>query len=259
MDHEPHDHDGGLAHDLDRLLGRRRLLTLLAGAGLASLVGCGSGSDSNGSTAGCSTIPEETAGPFPGDGTNGPDALTDSGAIRSDIRSSFGAANGVAEGVLLTVDLNVLGATGSCTPIAGSAVYLWHCDRDGGYSMYSPGITDQNYLRGVQEADADGRVSFTTIVPGAYPGRWPHIHFEVYASLADATSGGSPVAISQLAMSPEVCEATYATAGYEASVRPFAETPLDSDGVFRDGSGQQVPAASGDARVGFTLELNVPV
>ena len=35
---------------------------------------------------------------------------------------------------------------------AGVAVYWWHCDRDGKYSLYSEGIEDQNYLRGAQMA-----------------------------------------------------------------------------------------------------------
>ena len=47
------------------------------------------------------------------------------------------------------------------------------------YGEYSEGETDQNYLRGVQEAGPDGRVRFTSIFPAAYAGRWPHVHFEV--------------------------------------------------------------------------------
>ena len=46
-DHEIHDHDRGLAFDLGTMLGRRRVLTLLAGAGVATLVGCGSSSGSS--------------------------------------------------------------------------------------------------------------------------------------------------------------------------------------------------------------------
>jgi hypothetical protein len=34
----------------------------------------------------CSVIPSETAGPYPGDGSNGPNALTQSGIVRADIR-----------------------------------------------------------------------------------------------------------------------------------------------------------------------------
>ena len=45
----------------------------------------------------------------------------------------------------------------------GAAVYLWHCDRDGLYSLYT--VPDQNYLRGVQAADASGEVTFTSIFP----------------------------------------------------------------------------------------------
>lgn len=44
-------------------------------------------------------IPEETAGPYPGDGTDGPNVLTESGVVRSDIRSSFGSLTGTAQGV----------------------------------------------------------------------------------------------------------------------------------------------------------------
>ena len=47
----------------------------------------------------CTTIPEETAGPYPGDGSNGPDVLTQDGVVRADIRSSFGGATGTASGV----------------------------------------------------------------------------------------------------------------------------------------------------------------
>jgi hypothetical protein len=58
---------------------------------------------------------------------------------------------------------------------AGVAVYVWHCDRDGGCSMYSDGIQQENYLRGVQVAGADGTVRFTSVFPACYTGRWPHL------------------------------------------------------------------------------------
>ena len=66
------------------------------------------------------------------------------------------------------------------------AVYLWHCTREGGYSMYSDGIAGDNCLRGVQEADSQGNISFTTIVPGCHDGRMPHVHFGVYPGMAKA-------------------------------------------------------------------------
>ena len=93
--------------------------------------------------------------------------------------------------------------------------------------MYSQGAADQNYLRGVQEAGSDGSVTFTTIFPAAYSGRWPHMHFEVYPSLAEATKAGTPVATSQLALPEDSCNLVYATDGYEQSVTNLARTSLD--------------------------------
>jgi len=124
----------------------------------------------------CSTIPEETAGPYPGDGTNGANALALAGIVRADIRPSIAGATGIATGIPLTVTLTIVDSQ-TCSPLAGRAVYIWHCDRDGKYSMYSAAVAGENYLRGVQVSDAAGAVTFTTIFPGCYSGRWPHIHF----------------------------------------------------------------------------------
>src|SRR5262249_22420946 len=130
-------------------------------------------------TGSCAKIPEETAGPYPGDSSNGPNVLNQTGVVRSDIRSSFAGLSGTAAGIPLTIALTIVSAT-TCAPLANYAVYLWHCDRAGLYSLYSAGATNQNYLRGVQSADSNGVVNFTSIFPACYAGRWPHIHFEVY-------------------------------------------------------------------------------
>src|SRR6185369_8421063 len=63
---------------------------------------------------GCTVIPEETAGPYPGDGTNGPDALTQPGIVRSDIRSSVPAGGATAEGVPLTITIALSDTTDGC-------------------------------------------------------------------------------------------------------------------------------------------------
>lgn len=260
-------------HDLARFLGRRRALTLFAGAGIVGLTGCGLRSDDDDAgTASTSTsvttsgdascseaIPEETAGPYPGDGSNGVNVLTESGIVRSDIRSSFGSASATAEGVPLTVTLTILDLANGCAPLPGAAVYLWHCDREGRYSLYSDGVTDQNYLRGVQAADAAGLVTFTSIFPAAYSGRWPHIHFEIYPSVEEATSAGTKLVTSQLAFPVDACEAVYATDGYDQSVRNLAHTSLDNDNVFSDGYSRQLAAVSGDPAAGYVAALAVPV
>jgi protocatechuate 3,4-dioxygenase beta subunit len=273
-DHDgPDDHDLGLRHDVDVLVGRRRLLGLLGGITVAgALAACGQSSGTSGGSspsASASTsssastgessgeVPDETAGPYPGDGSNGPNSLDDSGIVRSDIRSSYDISTNVAEGVPLTIRLTTRdAATGDA--FAGAAVYLWHCDRDGGYSLYT--VPEENYLRGVQEADATGTVQFTSVFPGCYDGRWPHIHFEVYSSLADATTSGPIVKTSQIALPKEACDAVYATSGYESSVSNLTRTSLSRDMVFRDdGAIHQLASMSGDAATGYTASLTIGV
>jgi protocatechuate 3,4-dioxygenase beta subunit len=281
-DDELEDHDLGLSHDLPTLLNRRRALGLLSATGLAAaLAACGSGSDSTAtgtsaaSTSGSDSapaasssaasdstteqIPEETGGPYPGDGSNGVNVLTESGIVRSDITASFGTASGVAEGVPLTLTLKVLDTGNGSAPLSGAAVYVWHCDRDGNYSMYAQAAADENYLRGVQETASDGTVTFTTIYPAAYDGRWPHVHFEVYPSLKDATSASDKLRTSQLAFPKDACEKVYATAGYEQSVANLARTSLSRDMVFSDGYSLQLAKVGGSVDGGMTATLNVPV
>ena len=151
-------------------------------------------------------------------------------------------------------------ASNGCAPLAGAAVSLWHCDRDGNYSMYSSGVTDENYLRGVQAADASGTVTFQSIFPGCYSGRWPHMHFEVYEDTAAATSGGSILKTSQLAVPKAVCETAYETDGYSSSARNLSGVSLESDNVFGDDDGvHELAAVTGSASEGYTFTLTVPV
>jgi protocatechuate 3,4-dioxygenase beta subunit len=179
--------------------------------------------------------------------------------VREDIRSSFGPYSGTAEGVPLTIVFTVLSIADGCRAFPGAAIYAWHCDREGRYSMYSDGAEDQNYLRGVQTAGPDGKASFTSIFPGAYPGRWPHVHFEVYRTVDDATSNGSQLATSQIAIPEDACNAAYRAAGYEDSVANMQRTSLEDDMVFADGWSAQMGTVTGDAATGYTVELTVPV
>ena len=261
-----HDHDHGLSHDLPLLTRRRALGAMTGGIGLL-LAGCGSSGDgttaasptATATASGGDSVPEETAGPFPGDGSNGPNVLSESGVVRRDITKSFGDASGVAEGVPTTLELKLLDVAGGGGALARAAVYVWHCDIAGRYSLYDGDIASENYLRGVQESDADGRLSFETIFPAAYSGRWPHIHFEVYESLDAATAGDAKLRTSQIALPKEMCDTIFAMPGYEQSVQNLGGTSLDSDMVFSDGYASQLAKASGDAERGVTLSLNVGV
>ena len=253
-----HDHDRGLSFDMPKLISRRRALGLMAGGvTTAALAACGS-SDTTGKT-GTAEIPDETAGPYPGDGSNGPNALTESGIVRSDITTSFGDASGVAAGVPTAIEMTLLDVAAGGAPLAGAAVYVWHCDIEGRYSMYDQGVAGENYLRGVQESDSHGKVTFASIFPAAYAGRWPHIHFEVYESLDAATSAGSKLKTSQLALPQDACELVYATEAYAQSAERLAETSLDGDMVFADGYAGQLATTSGTADGGMTVRLNVGV
>ena len=288
-------HDRGLDHDLPRLLQRRGMLKLVLGAGLAGagLVTLGACADttttteatpgSDGAPSGAPSggpagppggaqpesgdtsdtangeLPEETAGPYPGDGSNGTNVLTESGIVRSDITSSFGSSATKATGVPLAITMTINEFDNDKKPLAGAAVYIWHCDQAGQYSLYSEAIRNENYLRGVQETDASGKVRFTTIFPACYSGRWPHIHFEVYPSLAKATSSSNKIATSQLALTEEASKAVYATAGYEQSVRNMSRLSIESDNVFGDGYDLQLPTISGNPTKGYTLDFTCAI
>ena len=295
---QPHpNHDRGLEFDLSTLMSRRSLgLFLGAGGAAAALAACtpagttgstsaatssasssaassGSAAASTGSAAASATptltraiaecgveIPEETAGPYPGDGSNGPNVLEASGVVRRDITSSFGTASATAEGVPLTFTLTLLDNANGCTPMAGAAVYAWHCDRDGKYSMYDSSLKNENYLRGVQAAGADGVVTFTSIFPACYSGRWPHIHFEVYPSLDAAKRAGNKIATSQIALPEAICNQVYATSGYEQSIQNMHGVSLSGDNVFGDDGGiHELGAISGSIANGLSVDLAVPV
>ncbi|HEU5296464.1 MAG TPA: intradiol ring-cleavage dioxygenase [Burkholderiaceae bacterium] len=277
-------HDLGLAHDLavwqQQMLGRRRALRWLLGAGAAGVVGCGGGGDDSASdtaaasssgssgaaaSGSCTVIPEETAGPYPGDGSNTSggsvaNALLLSGIARSDIRNSIAGASGVAEGVPLTVVLELVNTNGGCADLAGYAIYLWHCDREGRYSMYSSGVTAENYLRGVQATASDGTVTFQTVFPGCYSGRWPHIHFEIYRSAGSASAWTNKLRTSQLALPGDVCSTVYSGAsGYSASVTNLSRISLASDGIFSDGVSAQLASVSGNLSSGYVARLQVGI
>jgi protocatechuate 3,4-dioxygenase beta subunit len=294
--HEPEHKDEGSLHDLilsGLTPSRRRALGLLGGGLFAgsALAACGGGSGSGSTTTtstsssssssssssassssssaagSCVEAADNTNGPYPADGTNSVSGsvvniLTQSGVERSDITTSFGSYSGTAAGVPLTLTITLEDYSLGCAPLAGYAIYIWHCNRDGKYSLYT--VTDQNYLRGVQETDANGQVTFTTIFPACYSGRMPHIHVEIYDSLANATVETKALKVTQLAFDRTTCETVYNNAsGYSASVSNLAAISFSSDNVFSSDSAAQLSAAtvslSGDYSSGFTGNVTVAV
>ena len=117
----------------------------------------------------CILLPQIEEGPY----------YFDPKLVRADI-------TGGRPGAALKLKLRVI-ESGACTPITNARVDIWHADASGVYSGYAGQGKDrevstkgQTYLRGTQTTDSDGRVAFTTIYPGWYPGRTPHIHVKVF-------------------------------------------------------------------------------
>jgi len=278
--------DQGAPFDIRTLVSRRGILGLVVlGAGTATLAACAP-SDSGAATTVATAaptatptasatpsatatsaaaslpsgeIPDETAGPYPGDGSNGPDILEQSGIVRSDLRSSLDGG-ATAAGVPMTLNLTIFDTANGDVPLTGAAVYVWHCDDQGRYSMYSSGIENESYLRGVQVVGSDGVVSFTSIFPGCYDGRWPHIHFEVYPNVDAITDASNAIATSQVALPQAACEVVYADAAYPSSASNLTRVSLESDNVFGDDGGAlELATATGDNTTGWTVALGVRV
>lgn len=253
-----HDDFGGLHRDFAALVDRRRALRWMGGLTVAGVLAACSNdtTDSAGETTAGDEIPDETAGPFPADGSNGPNLLTEEGVVRSDITTSIGSLSGTAEGVPTSMTLTVVDAAAG-SPLPGAAVYLWHCTADGRYSIYED--ETQNYLRGVQVADDAGRLTFETVFPGCYRGRWPHCHFEVYDSVDAASGGGEAIKTSQLALPQADCEVVYGDDRYGDSLSNLARLSLPSDIVFADGWEDQLATVAGSNEDGYRVALLVRV
>ncbi|MCE1191679.1 MAG: intradiol ring-cleavage dioxygenase [Acidovorax sp.] len=251
---------------------RRFALNALGSLGVATLLGCGGGDTETtdttdatgtgtGTTTTCSVVPEETAGPYPADGSTASNAtynvLALSGIVRSDIRSSIGSSTQVS-GVPLTITITLTNTRASCAALSGYAVYLWHCTQDGTYSVYSSNNIADNYLRGVQATDASGTVTFTTIVPGCYAGRMPHMHLEIYPTLASANNARNKVKTTQLAFPTELLSSIYsAHSGYSASVRNLASITFATDNVFSDGTTLEMTTLQANGDGGYSASITI--
>jgi len=106
------------------------------------------------------------------------------------------------KGIPLSLEFEIQNSS-DCQPVAGATVEIWHSDASGQYSGYSADITrapfdtmlsivmaggpdstlptenEDQFLRGAQTTDTNGRVRFETIFPGWYEPRVPHIHLKV--------------------------------------------------------------------------------
>ncbi|WP_354700389.1 hypothetical protein DSM112329_00662 [Paraconexibacter sp. AEG42_29] len=219
-------------------LRRREALVVLAGAGAAGALGAWRlvGADPA-VAADCVLQQESTEGPF----------YLDVDLLRRDLR-------GGRTGTNLALRLKVVDA-GTCRPIRGAVVELWHTDAGGKYSgIASEGTSGKTFMRGAQRTDRSGVARFTTIVPGWYPGRTPHIHVKVFV-------GGDVVHTGQLYFRPAVTQAVYAQGRYRARGRQ--DTTNASDGIFGAEGGSRAVLAlkrrGATAASGYTGGLTLGV
>jgi protocatechuate 3,4-dioxygenase beta subunit len=189
----------------------------------------------------CAITATETAGPFP---TKSPSTL-----VSNDIRSD-------RTGVVLAINITIHNK--SCSALAGAIVDIWHCDKDGYYSEYggtgmqSADFTSVHFLRGRQTTNADGVAAFTSIFPGWYSGRAPHIHVHIY------DSNGNSLLVTQIAFPKNVTDTVYTGSSFY-SARGKQDTTNETDNVFSDGVSTELATLDGSVANGYTLAHTIVV
>jgi len=261
-------------------LDRRQLLKVLSTMGVSmAVLRCGgamqnadfsSGSSGSGTTDGsssgsCVEMVSETNGPFPADGSNSAgdgnstlldDVYANSPIIRSNIVSNYDGTQTVS-GVPLTLTMTLQNTNNSCEILSGYYIYIWHCTPAGQYSAYTGSgngthTRTETYLRGIQQTNASGQVTFTTVYPGWYSGRTVHIHVEVYKTLADSTT----VKTTQLAFPMSTNYTVQSASGYNGTSGMMTNS---SDGIFSDGTSTEMVTISGDNTNGYQASIAIRV
>jgi protocatechuate 3,4-dioxygenase beta subunit len=192
----------------------------------------------------CVVRPEQTEGPY----------FVDEKLHRSDIRAEPSDGS-VKPGAPLRLEFHVSRiAGGSCAPLAGANVDVWHCDALGVYSDVRDRSFDtrgRKFLRGYQITDAKGMAQFLTIYPGWYEGRAVHVHFKIRSE--DAARRGLEFT-SQLYFDESITDQVYNSALYNSKGR--RTTTNDSDLIFRRGGKQLIPMLTKDAQ-GYRAKFDI--
>ncbi|KAB7727125.1 intradiol ring-cleavage dioxygenase [Rudanella paleaurantiibacter] len=203
-----------------------------------------SGSTNGSSSSDCTVTSTETEGPFP--------TKVPANFVRKDIRDG-------RTGIPMTMNITIKNANASCAALAGALVDVWHCDKDGYYSEYggtgmqSANFTTVDFLRGRQVTDANGAVGFTTIFPGWYPGRAPHIHVHIY------NSAGKSLLVTQIAFPYASANTVYTTGQSYGYTKGAQDTLNERDNVFSDGFTTELATVSGSVSGGYTLTHTIVV
>jgi len=202
------------------------------------------GTSSSGSTnTSCTSTPAETEGPFP---TKSP-----ANFVINDIRSD-------RTGVPLTINITIQNKNTGCAGLEGAMVDIWHCDKDGYYSEYggtgmqASNFTSVHFLRGRQVTNASGLAAFTSIFPGWYSGRAPHIHVHIY------NASGKSLLVTQIAFPTDICDNVY-TKATNFYTRGTQDTSNARDNVFADSIATEMSVVTGSISEGYVLTHNIVV
>ena len=237
---ELHDDD----QPVGRLLDRREVLKLFGATAVGATVLTGMGIDLAkltplGQTATGTITPEATATVIPSCVvrpalTEGP-YFVDAMLNRSDIRVEP-SDESVVEGKLLKIKFVVSDVTeGTCKPLAGAQVDVWHADANGTYSgVDDPGFdtSDLLFLRGYQITDEYGVAEFINIYPGWYSSRAVHIHFKIRT---DPESDTGYEFTSQFFFDEELTDVVQAEPPY--SDKGYRDTFNDTDSIYPSSEG----------------------
>jgi hypothetical protein len=85
------------------------------------------------------------------------------------------------------------------------------------------------------------------------------VHFEVYPSLAKATSAANRLKTSQFTFPMATLNDAYAVSGYETSARNLAGISYATDNVFSDGTSLQMASVTGSPATGYVATLTIGV
>jgi protocatechuate 3,4-dioxygenase beta subunit len=166
-------------------------------------------------TSSCAVTPEGEIGPYFADDSA-------AGFNRTDIVANVDGTD-VQQGVPLALSIYVRDSRNSCAAMAGVQVDIWHCNAYGVYSDESNQSTSgQTWLRGYQITDANGLVTFQTIVPGWYAGRTTHVHLRVRSSYDQASSQSDGSNTTQLFFPQSLVDTL------DATVAPYSSRGVNS-------------------------------
>ncbi len=87
----------------------------------------------------------------------------------------------------------------------------------------------------------------------------PHIHFEIYPNLVQATTATNAIKTSQFGFPVATLNDAYTNAAYSKSVTNLAQISYATDMVFSDGVANQIAAVTGSVSTGYVSTLPVGI